>query len=144
MTLEGLRTERLHLRRWREEDRPVFHRLNSDEAVMAFFPFRRTQAESEAAMDLWNESLDRTGLQFLAAERQADGVVVGMSASAASRVRATRSRRRCRSAGVCCRRLTASVLLPKAHAPAFATRSSASTFPSWCPTVWSRTAPRRR
>lgn len=78
MTLEGLRTERLLLRRWRDEDRPVFHCLNSDEAVMAFFPFRRTRAESDAAMDLWNESLERTGLQFLAAERQVDGAVVGM------------------------------------------------------------------
>lgn len=46
-----LETERLILRNWREEDREMFHRLNSDEQVMQFFPFRRDRKQSDSVMD---------------------------------------------------------------------------------------------
>jgi len=34
----GLETERLLLRRWKPEDRAPFARINSDPAVMEYFP----------------------------------------------------------------------------------------------------------
>jgi RimJ/RimL family protein N-acetyltransferase len=33
-----LETPRLLLRRWRESDRELFHRMNADPRVMEFFP----------------------------------------------------------------------------------------------------------
>jgi len=41
-----LRTKRLYLRHWREEDLPVFAKLNSDPKVMEFFPSKLTNEES--------------------------------------------------------------------------------------------------
>ncbi|RIX97597.1 N-acetyltransferase [Aureimonas flava] len=75
--MDGLATERLTLRRWREADRPVFHRLNADPAVMRFFDRRLTREEADATMDRWNAGLDRNRMSFLAAERRRDGAVVG-------------------------------------------------------------------
>ena len=39
-----MRTERLILRNWEDRDRELFHRINSDDRVMEFFPFRRDRA----------------------------------------------------------------------------------------------------
>ncbi|WP_292085205.1 GNAT family N-acetyltransferase, partial [Mesorhizobium sp.] len=46
-----IRTERLILRNWEDRDRELFHRINSDERVMEFFPFRRDRAAADAKMD---------------------------------------------------------------------------------------------
>ena len=46
--MKPIRTERLILRNWEERDRDLFHRINSDDRVMEFFPFRRDRAESDA------------------------------------------------------------------------------------------------
>ena len=45
---DEIRTERLILRRWREEDLPLYARLNADEHVMRFFPKTRSRGESDA------------------------------------------------------------------------------------------------
>ena len=42
--VKPIRTERLILRNWEERDRDLFHRINSDDRVMEFFPFRRDRA----------------------------------------------------------------------------------------------------
>jgi RimJ/RimL family protein N-acetyltransferase len=76
--VNGLRSVRLRLRCWEDRDRPVFHRLNSDEEVMRFFPYRRSRAEADAVMNEWNANYDRTGLGFLATDRLSDGVTVGI------------------------------------------------------------------
>lgn len=76
--MDGLRTQRLLLRRWRNEDRPVFHRLNSDDDIMRFFPMRRTRAESDAVMDELDARLEREKVGFLALERSADKRVIGI------------------------------------------------------------------
>ncbi|KTQ96835.1 hypothetical protein NS226_06920 [Aureimonas ureilytica] len=76
--MDGLRTERLVLRRWIESDRPVFHRLNNDPAVMRFFPMRMSEAEADATMDRWNADLETDGMGFLAAVRLTDRRVVGV------------------------------------------------------------------
>ena len=46
-----LRTSRLVLRRWRAEDREPFAVLNTDPAVMAYFPARLSRTQSDAAVD---------------------------------------------------------------------------------------------
>ncbi|MGL4488165.1 MAG: GNAT family N-acetyltransferase [Rhizobiaceae bacterium] len=49
-----IETDRLRIRGWTlsDEDRAVFHRLNSDPQVMRYFPFRRTSAETDALLEL--------------------------------------------------------------------------------------------
>jgi RimJ/RimL family protein N-acetyltransferase len=46
-----LRTARLRLRHWREADRPAFHALNSDPAVMATIGPVMSRSESDAFMN---------------------------------------------------------------------------------------------
>jgi RimJ/RimL family protein N-acetyltransferase len=43
-----IRTHRLHLRVWREEDLPAFAAINADPRVMEYFPGRLDRAESDA------------------------------------------------------------------------------------------------
>jgi len=77
--MDGLRTDRLVLRRWRETDRAVFHRLNSDPQVMRFFPFRMSRGEADATMDLWNDGLDANAMSFLAVRSRESGEIVGVA-----------------------------------------------------------------
>lgn len=46
-------TERLVLRHWSgsETDRAAFHRLNNDESVMRFFPYRMTREQADARLE---------------------------------------------------------------------------------------------
>ncbi|HEY6470132.1 MAG TPA: GNAT family N-acetyltransferase [Candidatus Dormibacteraeota bacterium] len=46
-----LRTDRLLLRPWRSEDRPLFAALNADPKVMDWFPATMTREESDALVD---------------------------------------------------------------------------------------------
>jgi RimJ/RimL family protein N-acetyltransferase len=50
-TRTELVTERLLLRRWRPEDRPLFAALNADPRVMEFFPKLLSREESDATAD---------------------------------------------------------------------------------------------
>lgn len=72
-----IRTERLILRNWEERDRAFFHRINSDEQVMAFFPFRRNRAEADALMDRLRASITESGYGFAAAEIAATSETAG-------------------------------------------------------------------
>lgn len=63
-----IRTERLLLRNWEERDRDLFHRINSDERVMEFFPFRRDRAAADAKMDEFRAWIAEDGYGFTAAE----------------------------------------------------------------------------
>ncbi|MCV0397993.1 MAG: GNAT family N-acetyltransferase [Rhizobiaceae bacterium] len=72
-----MRTERLILRNWEERDRALFHRINSDELVMEFFPFRRTRAESDAFMDRLAGRIAEVGYGFAAAEIVETGETIG-------------------------------------------------------------------
>ena len=44
-------TARLTVRNWIETDRDLFHEINSDPQVMAYFPFRRSRAQSDELFD---------------------------------------------------------------------------------------------
>ena len=72
-----LRTPRLLLRNWEERDRALFFRINSDETVMRYFPFRRSRAESDALMDRLRTGIAETGYGFCAAEFLATGECIG-------------------------------------------------------------------
>ena len=75
----SLETERLILRRWRDEDRPVFAALNADPAVMEFFTFTRNRAEADAVMDKLNDHIDEYGYGFWAMELKEDGQTIGFT-----------------------------------------------------------------
>lgn len=72
-----IRTERLVIREWREEDRPFFHRINSDDRVMEYFPFRRDRAESDVLMDRLNDDIAAHGYGFAALEYAESGELLG-------------------------------------------------------------------
>ncbi|TPL95545.1 GNAT family N-acetyltransferase [Mesorhizobium sp. B2-3-12] len=75
--MKPLRTERLILRNWEDRDRGLFHRINSDERVMEFFPFRRDRATADAKMDELRAAIDRDGIGFTAVEVAATGECIG-------------------------------------------------------------------
>jgi RimJ/RimL family protein N-acetyltransferase len=72
-----IRTERLILRNWEERDRPLFYRINTDERVMKFFPFRRDRARSDALMDRLRAGIRQRGYGFSAVEIAATGDCMG-------------------------------------------------------------------
>ena len=74
-----IRTERLILRNWEERDRDLFHRINSDDRVMEFFPFRRDRAKSDAMLDELRADIDTVGFGFAAVEIAETGVCVGFA-----------------------------------------------------------------
>ncbi|MBS3652481.1 GNAT family N-acetyltransferase [Pseudaminobacter sp. 19-2017] len=72
-----LRTPRLVLRNWEERDRSLFHRINSDEQVMEFFPFRRDRATSDAVMDRMRADIEAQGYGWTAVEVLETGECAG-------------------------------------------------------------------
>jgi len=69
-------TPRLVLRNWEEKDRDLFHEINSDPEVMAFFPFQRTRAQSDEFFDRQRGIIAETGLGFFAlADRETDAAM---------------------------------------------------------------------
>ncbi|MET3660770.1 GNAT family N-acetyltransferase [Aquamicrobium ahrensii] len=75
--MKPIRTARLILRNWKECDRDLFHRINSDEQVMEFFPFRRDRSTADAKMDEFREAIARQGFGWTAAEIAATGQCIG-------------------------------------------------------------------
>ncbi len=75
--MKPIRTERLILRNWEERDRALFHRINSDERVMEFFPFRRDRAAADAKMDEFRASIEADGYGLAAAEIATTGECIG-------------------------------------------------------------------
>jgi RimJ/RimL family protein N-acetyltransferase len=75
--MKPIRTERLILRNWEDRDRELFHRINSDERVMEFFPFRRDRAQADAKMDELRATIEQDGYGFAAAEIIASGQCIG-------------------------------------------------------------------
>ena len=61
MSWDRLETERLVLRRWTDADRPAFHAMNSDPAVMATLGPVMRRSESDAFMNRITEAFDLQG-----------------------------------------------------------------------------------
>jgi RimJ/RimL family protein N-acetyltransferase len=73
--LPSIRTERLLLRPWREQDREPFAALNADPEVMEYFPSTLTRAESDAFVDRVEAHFAEHGYGLWVAE--VDGVHAG-------------------------------------------------------------------
>ena len=82
--MRPIATERLIIRNWRESDRDFFHEINSDDRVMAFFPFRRDRAQSDALMDRLREDIEARGHGFTALELKETGEPIGFVGLAAT------------------------------------------------------------
>ena len=72
-----LRTARLLLRRWRDEDRAPFAALNADPVVMEHFPATLTREQSDALVDRIEAHVDEHGYGLWAVE--VDGAFVGFT-----------------------------------------------------------------
>jgi RimJ/RimL family protein N-acetyltransferase len=62
------RTERLLLRRWRDDDREPFARMNADPVVMEHFAAALTRAQSDAFIKVIEADFDRHGFGLWAIE----------------------------------------------------------------------------
>jgi RimJ/RimL family protein N-acetyltransferase len=72
-----LRTERLVLRRWRDDDRAPFAALNADGEVMEHFVAPLTREQSDALVDRIEAELDERPFGLWAVEVRATGDFIG-------------------------------------------------------------------
>ena len=72
-----IHTERLLLRRWREDDREPFYRMNSDPRVMEFMPACLTRPESEMLFERINEHFRKHDFGLFAAELRENHAFIG-------------------------------------------------------------------
>ncbi|MGB8543144.1 MAG: GNAT family N-acetyltransferase [Candidatus Acidiferrales bacterium] len=72
-----IETERLLLRRWNEEDREPFYRVNADPRVMEFMPECMTRAESDLLFERINEHFRKRGFGLFAAELRENHSFIG-------------------------------------------------------------------
>ncbi len=72
-----IQTERLLLRRWTEEDREPFYRLNSDPLVMEFMPACLTRPESDQLVDRIIEHFHKHDFGLYAAELRENQSFIG-------------------------------------------------------------------
>lgn len=70
-------TARLTVRNWIETDRDLFHEINSDPEVMAYFPFRRSRAQSDELFDRVRGAISETGFGFFAIALREDDRPIG-------------------------------------------------------------------
>lgn len=82
-----IESDRLILRRWRNEDRLPFADLNASPLVTEFLP-RLTRAESDAMIDRIEDHFDGRGFGFFAIERKDTGAFAGMAGLAVPRFEA--------------------------------------------------------
>ena len=66
--ISSLRTPRLVLREWRDEDRAPFAALNADPRVMEHFPTALTREQSDTLVDALSAAMTRNGFGFWAVE----------------------------------------------------------------------------
>jgi RimJ/RimL family protein N-acetyltransferase len=72
-----LETERLELRRFREDDRETVARWNSDPAFTRHLAGVQTRAQSDEAFDRWRRHWDEHGFGTLAVEWAESGDLIG-------------------------------------------------------------------
>ena len=77
--MKPIETERLIIRNWEDRDRDLFHEINSDDTVMAFFPDRRSRAESDQLFDHIRKMIADTGYGFPAVELKETGESIGFT-----------------------------------------------------------------
>jgi ribosomal-protein-alanine N-acetyltransferase len=72
-----IETDRLLLRRWTEEDRAPFFRLNSDARVMEFMPNRLSRLESDLLVDQIEDHFRKHSFGLYALELREDHSFIG-------------------------------------------------------------------
>lgn len=72
-----IKTERLILRPWKDEDIAPFAAMNADPRVMEFFPSLMTNEQSEASVRRVQAAYVRDGFCMFAAELRATGEFIG-------------------------------------------------------------------
>ncbi len=72
-----LETDRLKMRQWKKEDRPLFAALNADPVVMKYFPTILDRAESNAMADKVQLLLSKRGWGFWAVEEKKSNAFIG-------------------------------------------------------------------
>ena len=70
-------TERLIIRNYRDEDRPIFAAIGGNPRARAYHRSLVTPAESDAFIDRQIETIREMGCGYAVVERKADGAVVG-------------------------------------------------------------------
>jgi RimJ/RimL family protein N-acetyltransferase len=73
-----LRTERLVLRRWRQEDRAPFAEMNADAEVMRHFPSTLTREASDALVEQVERHFRSHGFGFWAVETREGAPFIGV------------------------------------------------------------------
>ncbi|MFI7597992.1 GNAT family N-acetyltransferase [Actinoplanes sp. NPDC049681] len=79
MTISELKTARLILRRWRDEDVLPWAAMNADPAVREYFPAALTYEQSAGSIEAFRADLDRRGWGWWALELAATGELIGMA-----------------------------------------------------------------
>ncbi len=74
-----LTTARLVLRHWQDRDLNALHRLNSDDQVMRFFPFRRDRKQTAELLDRIRKTLADDGISWAAVTDRKTDEIVGFS-----------------------------------------------------------------
>ncbi|MEV0592570.1 GNAT family N-acetyltransferase [Nonomuraea cavernae] len=74
-----METERLIMRRWRDDDRAPFAAMNADPEVMEHFPATMTRAQSDAFVDRIEQRFDELGYGLWALEVRATGEFIGFT-----------------------------------------------------------------
>jgi len=72
-----IRTSRLLLRQWRDEDREPYAALNTDLEVMRYFPGPQDRATSDRSIDAWSADIRERGWSNWAVEMVDTGSFVG-------------------------------------------------------------------
>ena len=76
---DTVRTDRLLLRRWREEDRAPYAALNGDPETLVYFPSTLTRAESDAHVDRSEARFEAYGYGLWALEVRQTGEFIGFT-----------------------------------------------------------------
>ena len=76
---DTLRTDRLILRRWKDEDRAPFAELNGDPETLVFFPSTLTREESDAFVDRIEGRFEEHGFGLWALEVRQTGEFIGFT-----------------------------------------------------------------
>lgn len=72
-----IRTDRLLLRGWREDDKAPYAALNADPEVMRHFPSTLTAQQSDEMVDMIAQRWEQNGFGLWAVERLDDGRFIG-------------------------------------------------------------------
>ncbi|HHL32877.1 MAG TPA: N-acetyltransferase [Desulfobulbaceae bacterium] len=72
-----LETDRLKMRQWKKDDRPLFAALNADPVVMEYFPAVLDKSESNAMAERIQQLISRRGWGFWAVEEKTSHAFIG-------------------------------------------------------------------